>query len=147
MNIQILYRGSNMPTFDNLLKGVFAKNERGYRLTVINKSLLIFLLSVASIMRKRLIPKNVDSIQIKKVATQDSDRNKINLIPNKAFRYYKLQSSIIFRRICIQLIFHNIFYIVFFKINILLTTCFSRLAHSRKIWKMSSSLSKSLNQE
>ena len=58
-----------MPTFDNLLKGVFAKNERGYRLTVINKSLLIFLLSVASIMRKRLIPKNVDSIQNKKVAT------------------------------------------------------------------------------
>jgi len=37
------------------LKGVFAKNERGYRLTAINKrfwSLLILLLSVASIRRK-----------------------------------------------------------------------------------------------
>ena len=39
------------------LKGVFAKNERGYRLTAIKKrfwSLLILLLSVASIRRKFL---------------------------------------------------------------------------------------------
>ena len=47
------------------LKGVFAKNKRGYRLTAKNKRfslLLILLLSVASIRRKllnRLIPKNV----------------------------------------------------------------------------------------
>ena len=39
------------------LKGVFAKNERGYRLNAIKKrllSLLILLLSVASIKRKLL---------------------------------------------------------------------------------------------
>jgi len=51
--------------------------------------------------------KNVASIQIQKVATYDSDRKKIYLIPNKSFRYYNLQSSIIFRRIHIKLIFHN----------------------------------------
>ena len=41
----------------NYLKGVFAKNERGYRLNAIKKrfwSLLILLLSVASIRRKLL---------------------------------------------------------------------------------------------
>ena len=41
------------------LKGVFGKNERGYRLTVKNKhflSLLILLLSVASIRRKANTP-------------------------------------------------------------------------------------------
>ena len=42
---------------DTFLKGVFAKNERGYRLNAIKKrflSLLILLLSVASIRRKLL---------------------------------------------------------------------------------------------
>ena len=33
--------------------------------------------------------KNVASIQIQKVATFNSDRKIINLIPNKSFRYYK----------------------------------------------------------
>ena len=53
-----------------ILKGVFAKNERGYRLTsneILHRSLLILLLSVASIRRKslkRLTPKSVASIQI-----------------------------------------------------------------------------------
>ena len=40
-----------------MLKGVFAKNERGYRINVIKKlfrSILILLLSVASIRRKLL---------------------------------------------------------------------------------------------
>ena len=44
-------------SFRIMLKGVFAKNERGYRLNAINKrfwSLLILLLSVASIRRKLL---------------------------------------------------------------------------------------------
>ena len=33
--------------------------------------------------------KNVAFMQIPKVATFNSDRKKINLIPNKLFRYYK----------------------------------------------------------
>ena len=36
------------------------------------------------------IPKTIASIKIQKVATYDSDRKKINLIPNKSFRYYNL---------------------------------------------------------
>ena len=46
-----------LEVFILMLKGVFAKNERGYRLTAKNKrfwSLLILLLSVASISRKLL---------------------------------------------------------------------------------------------
>ena len=35
-----------------------------------------------------LIPQNIGSTQIQKVATFDLDCKKINLIPNKAFRYY-----------------------------------------------------------
>ena len=78
------------------LKGVFVKNERGYMLNAIKKrfwSPLILLLSVASTRRKllkRLIPKNVVSIQIQKDATYDLDRKKIYLISNKSFRYYTL---------------------------------------------------------
>ena len=82
-------------TNSNFLKGVFAKNERGYRLTAKKKrfwSLLILLLSAASIRRKlvkRLMLKKVAPIQIQKIATFNSDRKIINLIPNKSFRYYK----------------------------------------------------------
>ena len=36
--------------------------------------------------------KKVAFIQIKKVATFNLDRKKINLIPNKSFRYYKQHS-------------------------------------------------------
>ena len=55
-------------------------------------------------------------IQIhKEDATFNSDRQKINLFPNKSFRYYKQKSLIIFRRIRIQLIFHNILLIWFLK--------------------------------
>ena len=32
--------------------------------------------------------KNVASIKIQKIATFNSDRKKINLIPNKSFKYY-----------------------------------------------------------
>ena len=32
--------------------------------------------------------KNLESIKIQKIATFNSDRKKINLIPNKSFRYY-----------------------------------------------------------
>ena len=35
------------------------------------------------------LPKNVAFIQIQQVATFNSDRKIINLIPNKSFRYYK----------------------------------------------------------
>ena len=78
-----------------LKKGVFAKNERGYRLTAKNKRfwlLLILLKSVASIKRKLLkttlyCMKNIAPIQIQKDAIY-SDRKKFNLIPNNSFRYY-----------------------------------------------------------
>ena len=63
-----------------------AANEKGYRFTTENKRLLILLLSVASIKRKLLkmtCTENVASIQIQKVATFNSDRKIINLIPNK----------------------------------------------------------------
>ena len=63
-----------------MLKGVFAKNERGYRLNVIKK-LLILLLSVASIRRNLLT--NLAPIQIQKIATYDLDRKKIQIISNK----------------------------------------------------------------
>ena len=36
------------------------------------------------------MPKNVAPIQIEKIATYDLDRQKINLITNKSFRYYNL---------------------------------------------------------
>jgi len=49
------------------------------------------------------------SIQIQKNATYDLDRKNIYLISNKSFRYYTQLSSIIFRHICIKLIFHNMF--------------------------------------
>ena len=47
--------------------------------------------------------KNEESIQIQKVATFNSDRKIINLILNKSFQYYKQNTSIICRRIRIQL--------------------------------------------
>ena len=59
-----------METFN--LKGVFAKNESGYRLNAIKKK------------------NNMASIQIEKIATYDFNHKKINLISNKSFRYYKL---------------------------------------------------------
>ena len=40
--------------------------------------------------KKRIIPKSVTFLQIQKVVIIDSDRKKINLIPNKASRYYSL---------------------------------------------------------
>ena len=82
--------------FHYFLKGVFAKNERGYRLNAIKKRfwpLLILLLSVASIGRKLLKTSHAEflaSIQIEKIATYDLDCKKINLISNKSFRYYNL---------------------------------------------------------
>ena len=51
---------------------------------------------------------NIASTQIENIVINDSDRKKINLISNKSFRYCNLQSSIIFRHICIQFIFYNI---------------------------------------
>jgi len=54
------------------------------------------------IVKKRLVLKNLASIQIEKVATFNSDRKIINLIPNKSFRYYKQSSSIVFRLIWLR---------------------------------------------
>ena len=68
-----------------------------YRLNALKKrfrSLLILLLSVASMRRKLLktdiTEKRIASIQIQKIAIYDSYRKIINLISNKSFRYYKL---------------------------------------------------------
>ena len=66
------------------LKGVFAKNEGGYRLNAIKKrfwSLLILLLSVASI-RRKLLKITYTQEQIQKIATFNTDHKIINLIPN-----------------------------------------------------------------
>ena len=80
------------------LKEVFAKSEKGYRLKSKNilwwlLIILQLLLSVASIRRKlflkkRLIRKKVESIQIQKVATYDSDRKKA--IYKKIFQILQL---------------------------------------------------------
>ena len=63
------------------LKGVFARNEMGYRFMSKNYrwgSPLILHLSVASLLkrRKRILQKNVAFTQIQKVATYDWDRIK-----------------------------------------------------------------------
>ena len=71
------------------LKGVFVKNERGYRRNAKNMrfwSLLILLLSVASIRRnllKTIHTEEWSAHKIQKVVTFNSDRKIINLIPNK----------------------------------------------------------------
>ena len=59
-----------------------AKNNRFDRI-------LILSLSVASIVKIHT-KEFVASLQIQKDATYNSDCKKINLIPNKAFRYYNL---------------------------------------------------------
>ncbi len=66
-----------------ILKGVFDKNEWGY---TAKKTPLIAtnLTSICCVYPE----KNAASIQIQKVATFESDRKRINLIPNKSFRYY-----------------------------------------------------------
>ena len=60
------------------LKEVFAKNERGYRLTTNNKRfwslLILLLLKIELNWKKRLIPKNAASTQIQKVAIINPDR-------------------------------------------------------------------------
>ena len=76
-------------------------------------SLLILLLSVASIRRELLkttyseecsVHTNSESCNL-----YDSNCKIINFILNKSFRYCNLWSSNIFRRIRIQLMFHNFF--------------------------------------
>ena len=64
----------------SLLKGVFAKNERGYRLNAIKKRfllLLILLLSVASIRRKLLKTTNTEESSVH----TNSERCSIRLRP------------------------------------------------------------------
>ena len=83
MNLQIVANKSlmlkrRMKSETGDLKGVLAKNERGFIL------LLILLLSVVSMRRKWLKNNSyVSSMQIQKVATFNSDRKKINLNPDK----------------------------------------------------------------
>ena len=88
---------------------MFAKNERGSRLTAKNKrfwSLLILLLSVASVRKKLLKTTHTEERNVhtncRKLQHTTWIVKKIHLISNKSFRYYKLQSSIIFRRISIK---------------------------------------------
>ena len=73
-----------------VLRKVFAKNERGYRHTATNNrflSLLILLLSVASLRRKLLKKtcRELCSIRIEKVATYDLYCKRINSISNNLF--------------------------------------------------------------
>ena len=73
------------------LKGVFAKNERGYRFNAIKKrfwSLLILLLSVPFIRIKWLKTTHGEErsvLQIQKVVTLNLNRKIINLFPHKSF--------------------------------------------------------------
>ena len=92
-----VWQQRNFRNNKRFLKGMFAKNERGHRLTAINNrfwSLPIFLLSIASIMRKLLKTSHTEERRFLTNSESwfcyDSDRNKINLIPSKAFRYYNL---------------------------------------------------------
>ena len=75
-----------------MLKGVFAKNERGYRLNAIKKALLIAtnLTSICCVYKEKNVNNDKYRIQIQKDATYDLDRKKIYLISNKSFRYYNL---------------------------------------------------------
>ena len=95
--IRTIYNGKKTQMihlyFVSCFKGSVREKSRGY----IKKrfwSLLILLLSIASI-RRKLLKTNyteecrVASRQIQKVATFKSDRKIINLIPNKSFRYHK----------------------------------------------------------
>ena len=71
---------------------MFAKNERGK--VYVEEYLMVIaynLLSVATIRGKLLNTTHTEErsapIQIQKFALFDMDRKKINLIPNKSFRY------------------------------------------------------------
>ena len=99
MEQQLKFIYKNIKLF--FLKGVFGKNERGYKLD-------------ASIRRKLLKTTHTEERSAHADETLTSDRKQINLYPNKSFRYYKQSSSVIFRRILIWLIFHNIFDFVVF---------------------------------
>ena len=77
------------------------------------------------IVKKRLVLKNVASIQIEKVATFNSDRKIIKLIPNKSFRYYKQSSSIVFRLIWLRTLPIAIIYVTnIYVTNIYITTIY-----------------------
>ena len=84
------------------LKGVFAKNEREYKLN----ALLIAanLTSIRSVYKVKIvkdvdIPNNLASIQIEKIATYDLDRkNQFNF--KQIIQILQPMSSIIFRHIC-----------------------------------------------
>ena len=101
-------------SFKTLLKGVFAKNERGYWVTSKNIRWwlqLILLLSVASIKRKMFKTTHTEEHSVYTIAESSniwlgSEKNQSN------FRQIiqKLQPVIndFFRRIRIKLIFHNI---------------------------------------
>ena len=97
--IRTIYNGEKTQMihlyFVSCFKGSVREKSKGYNLTAKKKrfwSLLILLLSIASIRRKLLTTNyteecRVASRQIQKVATFKSDRKIINLIPNKSFRY------------------------------------------------------------
>ena len=60
-------------TVNIVLKGVFAKNERGYRLNAIKKR---FWSPLIGLLSGRLIPNNLAPIQIQKIATYYLDHKK-----------------------------------------------------------------------
>ena len=62
-----------------MLKAVFAKNERGYRLSAIKKALLIAtnLTSICCDYKEKIVKlNNLAAIQIEKIATYYLDRKK-----------------------------------------------------------------------
>ena len=74
-----LNKGSLETTTTVPLKGVFAKNERGYRLTAMNN-----LTSICCVYNEKIVKNEERSvIQIGEVGTYDWDRKKIKLISKK----------------------------------------------------------------
>ena len=72
-----------------VLKGVFAKNERGYRLLIATD--LTFIYKEKIIKKNYTEERSTSMYKFRKLYCKI-----INLISNKSFRYHNLKSSIIF---------------------------------------------------
>ena len=132
------------------LKGVFAKNERGFSLNAIKKrfwSILILLISIASIRRKLLKTTNTEERSIH----TNSERCNIRLRPWKNLFNFKQIIQILHPMVIDYLSPHlyivdlsKYVLILFFKITFNFQLVFE---HSWKIWKCRLHCQKSSKQE
>ena len=100
-----IYLYTGLTTKDKTLKGVFTKNERGYRLNAIKKrflSLVILLLSVASIRRKLIKTSHTEERSIKffKFNILMVELRNLSLIRSfdNSFNYMVIQKQINFKK-------------------------------------------------